>query len=376
MRGRSSVLIDLGELADRLDEINIEDEGELHGALTSGLESITDKAATQALGAMASPGRILREYRAFQGGFESRLWKAWKRALDIFDLTRVLSLEFGADLNETSRPAAAAQQDFVFEALTRLHGRACLAASEIAALLRTGHATGANARWRTLHELAVVALFIKEHGPEVAQRYLEHQVIEVHKRAEEYQRHCESMGSEPLDDGEVERLRRERNRLVSRYGPHYKNQHGWAAEVLGIKGPTFAQIERSIDMDVWRPYVGMAQHGVHAGPRGAFFDLGLPDAGEMIPSGPSHFGLADPGMNSLRSLLLATLPLIVYGLNLAESDRAQMVRGTVLITQMKMLQGLVEIGAEAFLDAHQLEEESRPEAGNPPRIWGGPKLED
>jgi hypothetical protein len=36
-------------------------------------------------------------------------------------------------------------------------GRACLVGSEIYGLPRTGHAAGAQARWRTLHELAVVA---------------------------------------------------------------------------------------------------------------------------------------------------------------------------------------------------------------------------
>ena len=82
LRGRSSVVIDFGELSDRLDEIDIHDEGELGAALTSGLDSIADKAAKQAVGTMANPGKFLREQRAFQQRFERRLRKAWQEALD------------------------------------------------------------------------------------------------------------------------------------------------------------------------------------------------------------------------------------------------------------------------------------------------------
>lgn len=122
LRGRSSVVIDFGELSDRLDEIDIHDESELRGAFSSGLDFIADKAANQALGTMANPGKFLREHRAFQQGFERRLRKAWQEALDLFDLTRLLSLEFGTDVHRRCGQAAADEQDFVLEALTRLHG--------------------------------------------------------------------------------------------------------------------------------------------------------------------------------------------------------------------------------------------------------------
>lgn len=249
-----------------------------------------------------------------------------------------------------------------------------MTASEISALLRTGHATGANARWRTLHELAVVTTFLAEHGQEVVKRYLEHQTIEAHKRAAEYQRHCQSFGSAPLDPDEIEGLRRARGQLATRYGQNYTNQHGCAAEVLNKANPSFAEIEESIDMAHWRPYVGIALHGVHAGPRGAYFDLGLAGL-DAIPAGPSQFGLADPGANSLKSLLLGTLPLLVHGLELTEANPALIVHGTVLITQMKILQGLVEKGAEAFLSAHAIEEDSEPQIREPPRMWRGPEFE-
>ena len=54
--------------------------------------------------------------------------------------------------------------DQVFFVLWRLHARSCQITMEILALLKSGFADGAHARWRTLHEIAVTALFIKQQG--------------------------------------------------------------------------------------------------------------------------------------------------------------------------------------------------------------------
>jgi len=52
--------------------------------------------------------------------------------------------------------------------LARLYGRACQIGRKIELLLSNGFADGAEARWRTLHELTVVACFIYKHGEETA----------------------------------------------------------------------------------------------------------------------------------------------------------------------------------------------------------------
>jgi hypothetical protein len=61
----------------------------------------------------------------------------------------------------------------------RLHSRACLVASEVRALLASGHPFGAQARWRTLHELGVVAFILRMSDKEVAERYLLHEVAQA-----------------------------------------------------------------------------------------------------------------------------------------------------------------------------------------------------
>jgi len=58
-------------------------------------------------------------------------------------------------------------------ALQNIHGRACQIFLEILCLLKNGFADCAFARWRTLFELSVFAIFIKENNLEVAYAYIE-----------------------------------------------------------------------------------------------------------------------------------------------------------------------------------------------------------
>ena len=62
------------------------------------------------------------------------------------------------------------QRDYVFEALSRLLARACRIAEEVLVLLKAGYGQGALARWRALHEVAVVADLIAENGEDCAER--------------------------------------------------------------------------------------------------------------------------------------------------------------------------------------------------------------
>lgn len=367
------VRLDLAGFAERLEKLANGTPSELDEALRLEIDAITDKAANEYCRVLLSNAdKTLAEQRKFRRGFESRLEEGWHRALGIFHLVQVLCTQFGAEFNDKRRPDAAARQDFVFEALTRLHGRACLTASEIGALLRTGHATGANARWRTMHELAVVMMFIAQHGHDVARRYLEHQIVEMYRGAVTHQEYCELLGEEPLSKEEIEDLQSRCGELVTKYGRDYKKDYGWATEALGSGKRGFAAIARSIDMGQWAPYVRMASHGVHAGPRGAFFDLGLPADIDAIPASPSHFGLADPGANTLISLLQSTVALLNHGLGPNKDDVGDILEGLVLTIQMKILQALVDEGIAAFIEAHELQEKVPPRLTEPPPIWSAP----
>lgn len=105
----------------------------------------------------ADAPRMLREHKAIRDGFERRLQQRWGPALNLYECVYVCCLEAGESFQNKHGDSARQSVDAKFSALTLLHGRSCMVTSEIYGLLRTGHAAGAQARWRTLHELAVVA---------------------------------------------------------------------------------------------------------------------------------------------------------------------------------------------------------------------------
>ena len=104
------------------------------------------------------------------------------------------SQELGESFNVADRPAAVDDQDHRFEALVLVHARACLVVSEIHALLRTGHAYDARARWRTLHELSVVASVLGEGDGALANRFLVHGVVERYQDARLHELNRERTG--------------------------------------------------------------------------------------------------------------------------------------------------------------------------------------
>ena len=73
---------------------------------------------------------MLREQRREQLLFEKRIRKRWKKPLDLLELFISIAMEAGADFNSESRKDGKRLGDAKFEALTRLHARACQVASE------------------------------------------------------------------------------------------------------------------------------------------------------------------------------------------------------------------------------------------------------
>ena len=272
--------------------------------------------------------------------FEERLRTDWQNPLELLDLFISLALEAGDEFNREFRGDAARSIDAVFEALTRLHARACQIASAILVLLRSGYADDAHARWRALHEISVVSHFISEEGQEVAERYLLHDGIQRYKLALKLREHAESLAAESLSQKELDELKIQRDQLVRQFGKSFKENYGWAASTLGKNRPTLQDIEESVGLEHWRPYYGMASHNVHANAHGGYFRLGLSDqANEVLLAGPSNMGLADPGHSTAISLCQVTTVLLTTEPNL----------DSIVIPKL-LLKLEQEIG-EAFLQA-------------------------
>lgn len=288
---------------------------------------------------------MLRERRKDMRSFEKRLNELWREPFDLLEIFLVISYEVGEEFNHEMRPGAAQNNDFVFDVLTRLHSRACQITGEILTLLRSGYAAGAHARWRTLHEVAVVAFFIKQHGNKVAERYLLHSGIESFKGMLEYQKYASTLGHAPFTEEEVEKVTTLRNQLCKKFGKSFGNRYGWAAEVLGKCDPTIPDLEREVNLDHYRPYYRMASHAVHANPKGVTFNLGLlPGTEEVLLAGPTNAGMADPAYATAISL---------HQTNTALLTTKPSLQGVLILHTMR---SLVNEIVEAFLEVHKLVE--------------------
>lgn len=255
----------------------------------------------------------LAEHRANSRSFESKLRSAWKKPLASLEALIELCLQFGSDFNSEFRPEASHNNDFVFEALTRLHARACQIAGEAYVLLRSGYADGAMARWRTLHEVCVTALYISQEGQKIAERYLAHQYVSEYEQAMVYQKHCLALGYESISDEVLAELKAANDRVCNQYGDGFNRVYGWAHQDLNPKGEVkFHHIENTVDMTVLKPFVMMANSRIHAGVHALYHSLGVhPYGQEVLIAGQSMFGLSDPAQNIAYSLHLTTVTLLL-----------------------------------------------------------------
>ena len=303
-------------------------------AISHGLEVASEDLAARLL---RTTRRFTRGNRRDRRGFERRLFRRWRPALELFDAVTHGFYEAGSMFNREERPRAAEADDAKFETLCRIHARACTTASEVGALLRSGHASGAHARWRTLHELVVVTLVLRSNDLELSERYLLHEVVESLRILNRIREHAERLGIEEVPtDAEVNELRRWRDELSSRYGAGYGGAYGWAHDLIG-RDPTFADLEKHVGMDHWRPYYQMASHPVHANPKGAMWSVAAGRLDDLLLAGASNSGLADPGHQTLLSLQTVTTNLLTYRSN---AER---------LLALKALAVLVDRAVDAFV---------------------------
>ena len=301
-----------------------------------------DKIAESTLATLKrdAPSQLRKEWR-HQKQFEKRLGKRWNKPLDILHIFISIAREAGSDFNEEFRNDPQNSNDAVLEALIMLHARACQISSAILVLLRAGYADDAHARWRSLHEIAVVSNLISDNGQDLAERYLLHDIIQSYKSACRYRTYAIRINVEPILQEDFDRLKSERDELIARFGASFEKDYGWAASAIKEGPPTLAAIEEQVALDHWRPYYRMASDNVHANAHGAYFRLGLDQhADEVLLAGPSDMGLTDPGHSTAISLSQITSALLATRSNFD------------CIVILRILTKLVDEIGEAFSEVH------------------------
>ena len=319
------------ELQERIDKI-IDSIPNVIEQISSLVKKTLDKKSTS----------MLREHRKIRKNFEKRHYKLWEKGLNLLETFIVISYESGEDINKSLRDEAAKNNDFVFDALTRLHARSIQVAYEVLLLLERGFADGAHARWRTIHEISVVSLFIKKHGQDIAERYLLHEIIESYKAMLQYQKYFDKLNQPPFSVSEMDEIKSKRDELVLKYGKDFCDEYGWTSSILP-KSHNFSDIEKESGLEHLRPYYKMASYNVHANPKGIKFKLGLTEEVERILlSGPSNYGLADPAHGTTLSLLQITSALLTHKTNMDN------------LIVLKILSAYEKEIAEAFIEVNNI----------------------
>ena len=243
----------------------------------------------------------------------ARIQRCWGEGLDLLDQLIAASQSLLWEVHRRIRDGAPAV-DWTRRAILLVYARGIQTAEEIRTLLHAGFAAGAWARWRTLHELSVVALFISRHGDKVAEAYLAHDEVQALRTIEAREKSSQTPEA-------WNRIRREQEKRVNTLRDHFgkevfKRTYGWAALAFPpghfpYPKPGIEELEEHVGLSGARGVCMSANHVVHAGARGFLDNPGHATwPPEVLLTGPSPYGIDQAAgwtAESLGSLATALL---------------------------------------------------------------------
>lgn len=262
--------------------------------------------------------QMLKGHRSLERGFQTRSFRRWRGAFDLFETIIVICGEI-CEANELERRQEAIEgDDFIFEALSGLAPRALLVAREILCLLRSGYADGALSRWRTLHEITVTALFLASNDQEISLRYLASFAYQSRHAAKQLNKYADRISMQPFSEKELADMEKRCAHFDERLDPPFKGgDYDWAAPALNGRSANFARIEKAVGLDHWRPYYRWASQHTHSAHRPSDRLLGMSEAvdvGALV--GASNSGFVDPFQLTAHSLTKTVSAVLLYTPNL------------------------------------------------------------
>lgn len=257
-----------------------------------------------------------RELRCEVSGFRRRLAKRWGKGLRSLRVALDLSRELGAGLNAHRLDGGERWGRFRDDVIQRLHIRACRTADEIIILLESGYADGAMGRWRTLHEIAVIASVIAGGDESLAERFLHHQAVDAMRALELFQKTHAELGYEPPAPEDVEATTQRYNAALAQFGPGFEKEYGWAVgyvpdpnpknSTATHRDPKLSHLVRLAGQTGMGSFYKMASYSVHASPHALFRTIGHLGSPPHSLAGASNAGLEEPGQNTLITLTALT----------------------------------------------------------------------
>jgi hypothetical protein len=256
--------------------------------------------------------RMLKEHKKIRKGFEDRLYKTWREPFDLFESLIVVCMESGEEKKDKlSNGKNITNPKQV--ALIKIHARAIQIAYEILSLVKSGYADGAHARWRSLHELAIITFFLRENNEEVAERYLEHAVMKKFREAGNYLKHHKKLKYPPINKKNYALLKKEHDRLLKKYGNDFEYRSGfeWIPRTI-LANRTFKSLEEHVKLEKFYPFYSWSSDSMHGGAKG-LHRIGLIDdyQEQVLAVGATDYGFADPIQNTVISITHVTSNLLL-----------------------------------------------------------------
>jgi hypothetical protein len=282
------------------------------------IREITSKLATVLLNRLKleAPAK-LEARKAIENEFEAAVLRTWRKPLDLLDLLLYMSLEVASEFVSECGSETASKNSYIQTALASQHANACLVFNEVIHLLKSGFPSGAHSRWRTLHEIACISYFISKHGEDVAKRFLAYEVVETYFQAQATYEHQQKMECNLLSKREFKTVKRLFNEMRKTYGADFVKKSncpfGWIPRTV-LKTRSLKEIEKSVKLDVLRPYYDLANYNAFGRPKGLMFTVAKMKKKQksILSVGPTNYGLADPGMSAAISLGQVTACLLLY----------------------------------------------------------------
>jgi hypothetical protein len=272
---------------------------------------ISENAASKMLRRYKQEWRAYRPYELDQFTvFRRNLEERWGYGFDALRMLLELCRDIGAEFGERSRRSRSKRHLHLNSALSCLHVRACQIAAEILTLMENGFADGAMARWRTLHEVSVIASILADNGDALAERYLAHEIVEAKRAMDEYARCHSLLGYGPLPKPEIDRIESHYRAAITQYGTTFGKLFGWASDYLNNSSPKFVDLEKAAGRAMMRSHYKMASYNVHASPKGISHRLSSIYGPFALIAGASNVGFVEPGQNMAFSLVQITTLLL------------------------------------------------------------------
>lgn len=229
---------------------------------------------------------------------------SWGRVTEDLDVMRHIVLEWAFSAIE-ERKGAFQRLNTAF-VLNKLFIRLYEIVGEIIVLIRAGYADGAFARWRSLHEICVIAMFLSKQTDNCAKMYLEHHKIEE-LRLNEANRNSKTKGMAGIRlHRYMAELRMKKTLLVKKFGMIFAADYGWASVELGCKKITFRDLETHVGLDMLRRGYQRANSAVHGGALAALTRISL-DNSDIDSANVSPAHGCDVAINYASSSLSMTV---------------------------------------------------------------------